>query len=374
MVKLSMLYFMFYFTFGGSLFFFANLFEHIGIDGKTTGLIFSSGSLIAMLFQPLLGVLADKTKKTKELLVFLMLVTGLVVSVFYMFLTTQIAFIVFVVYSITIFGTMPLVDSLAVSTTYSFGKLRLWGSIGFAVGCFISGKTISSFGEKSFLIVTLISAVVTVITLLNLDKIEVKESEKANFNDIKLLLKNKDYMYFLFFTLIILGTINVHGVFFARYFTTIGGGTTFFGIVVLLLTMSEVPFMNLAARGSEKYGTKNLLIFSGLIFIGRWFLYYILPYPNIVAGTFLLQGASVGIFFAVASAYVKTIVPKKTISTAITTFMAAGTLGGTIQQYLAGMILDKYTVQSIYFMTFILCLVAVIIFTKGKLFVKLNKN
>ncbi len=366
MLRLSELYFIFYFTLGGSLLYFSNLFSSIGIDGKTSGLIFSSGSLIAMLFQPLMGILADKTKKNKEILSSLMLAIGIMSIVFYFYSNVKMSFIIFVLYSMAVFGVMPLIDGIAVSTTYPFGKLRLWGSIGFAAGSFISGKSISLFGNKSFLIVTLIAAISTIVIIMSLEKIDVKESEKANFKDIKNLMKNPDYLVFLMFTIIILGVVNAHNSYFSIYFTKIGGNTTFFGIVVFLLTMSEVPFMNLSARGTVKYGSKNLLVVAGVMCIVRWGVYYFFPMPNVIAGTFLLQGASIGIFFGLASAYIKTIVSKKTISTAITTFMAAGTLGGTILQLISGNILDKYGIESIYFMFFILCGIAVVVFIPGK--------
>ncbi|MGL4980529.1 MAG: MFS transporter, partial [Fusobacteriaceae bacterium] len=128
---------------------------------------------------------------------------------------------------------------------------------------------------------------------------------------------------------------------------------------VFLVTMSEVPFMGHASKWIEKFGTKQSLLLSGIVQALRWAIYYFVPSPEWVAFTFLLQGASVGIFFAVAATHIKNIVDKKTISTAMTTYMAAGTFGGTISQFISGQIIDSYGVVTIYLFFTIFSLIGV---------------
>jgi PPP family 3-phenylpropionic acid transporter len=83
MVKLSLLYFMFYFTLGSSVLYFSSLFDAIGISGKVSGLIFGAGSLIAMVSQPLLGMLADKSRKNRDILVVLVLIISGISMILY---------------------------------------------------------------------------------------------------------------------------------------------------------------------------------------------------------------------------------------------------------------------------------------------------
>jgi MFS family permease len=78
----------------------------------------------------------------------------------------------------------------------------------------------------------------------------------------------------------------------------------------------------------------------------------------------MLQGASMGLFFAGANLFVKNMVQKNTLSTAITIFMAAGSLGGMFIQYASGIIIEYYTAVYIYaFFTF-LTIVATILIIK----------
>ncbi|MGL4253254.1 MAG: MFS transporter [Fusobacteriaceae bacterium] len=368
MFKLSALYFLFYFCLGGSLLYFSSFFNSIGISGKMSGLIFSMGSMLAMIWQPLLGYISDRSKKTKEILIALMGTMALALLILGLKPLPAVAFIGFLIYSLTIWGFMPLIDSVTVNTGYSFGRIRLWGSIGFSVGSFVSGKVIEMTEQNGFLFLISGVAVITALALLTLENNSAKEGERAHFSDILNLIKNKNYLIFIIFTILILGTMNSHNTFFSLYFNKIGGGAGFFGTVVFLITMSEVPFMGLASRWVERFGTKKILLISGGLLALRWGIYYFIPSPKIVALSFFLQGASIGVFFAVAATHIKKIVDPKTISTAMTTYMAAGTLGGTMTQLVSGNIIDSLGVVSIYlfFMVFSLIGVGVFSFEKNK--------
>lgn len=369
MFKLSSLYFLFYFCLGGSLLYFSSFFNSIGIAGKMSGIIFSVGSLLAMLWQPFVGFVSDRSKKTKEILIALMGTMSLTLLILGLNPLPTVAFVGFLIYSLSIWGFMPLIDSVTVNTGHSFGRIRLWGSIGFSVGSFASGKVIEITGQGGFLFFISLVALITSLALLTLESSSGKEGERAHLSDIINLAKNKNYLIFIIFTILILGTMNSHNAFFSLYFTNIGGSAGFFGTVVFLITMSEVPFMGLASKWVERFGTKKILLISGCILAFRWGIYYFIPSPKIVAFSFFLQGASIGMFFAVAATHIKKIVDKKTISTAMTTYMAAGTLGGTMTQFISGNIIDSFGVISIYlfFMIFSLLGVGIFSFEKNKI-------
>ncbi|MGL5050173.1 MAG: MFS transporter [Fusobacteriaceae bacterium] len=366
MIYLKTLYFLFYFSLGSSLLFFSSFFSEIGILGKFSGVIFSAGSLLAMVGQPFLGFLADKTKELKRIIILLMSVVAIISVFFFMYSGKTLILPAYIIYSIAILGAMPLLDSIAVNTHYSFGKIRLWGSIGFAAGAFVSGRIIEIFGVKSFLIVCLIASIFTVLCLLKISDAKGIQHEKFNIQDALGLLKNSHYVIFIIFSILIVGAGNSHNVFFSQYFTSIGGSMALFGTVVFLLTLSEVPFMNLAANLTKKYGNTSILIFAGAMCSLRWGLYYFFPSSKLVLYTFFIQGASLGVYFALASAYVKTIVPKKTLSVAMTSFMAAGTLGGTIIQFCSGFIIENFGIKGIYLLFLIISLIATAIFSLNK--------
>ena len=96
--------------------------------------------------------------------------------------------------------------------------------------------------------------------------------------------------------------------------------------------------------------------------------------PGAVVGTFFIHGLSSGLYFSLSSMYISNIVSKKVLSTAITTFMAAGTLGGTVLQYISGRIIDSYGVITIFLLLSTISVLSTILLKKFKKKEKLKKQ
>jgi MFS transporter, PPP family, 3-phenylpropionic acid transporter len=346
--------------------YFSQFFSSVHISGGESGMIFAVGSFLAMAFQPLLGYINDKTKKSKEILI--TITTIIFATLFLMNYINSFWGILalYSLYAIAVFCEMPLMDTLSLSTYYSFGKIRLWGSVGFAVGALVSGKVIEVFGSSSFLYLAAIVSIITGIIILKIP-VEVKnlheDDEKV---DIKRLLTNKKYIVFVIVSMLFLGTNNGHNSYFGIYFKEIGGSMALLGTTIFLMTLAEVPFMGISTRLINKKGVEFVVILSILCLTMRWGMYFLLPKPSIITMTFFSQGASMGLFFAGANLFVRNIVEKNTLGTAITIFMAAGSLGGMFIQYISGVIIEQYSSVYIYGLFAILTFIALILMFMGK--------
>lgn len=364
MFKLKVLYVLFYFAFGCSVSYFSQFFNFLGIDGKTTGAIFSLGSLVAMVCQPLLGILADKSKRSDLLIIGLLIMMIIGTLGLYFFPTLILAYLGYIFYNIAVFGIMPLLDGIVLGAHFPFGKVRLFGSVGYAIGSLVAGKVNELYGINSFLTLSALLALFSIGSVLKLDKTEGIAHEKTKLSDVKELFTNKKFISFLIFSILILGTNSAYSSFLSLYFTNIGGTLSFLGAIVMLMTLVEVPFMHYSDLFIKKIGTKKLLAISGFMYSLRWLSYYFFTDPSFMGKSFIIQGLTAGIFFATASFYIKEIVSKKVISTAVTIFMAAGTLGGTIIQIISGIIIDSYGVVTMQLFLGIVALIGTIIFIK----------
>lgn len=351
MTQLKILYLFFYLAFGSSLNFFSNYFNLLGLSGKTSGFIFAFGTFLAMITQPILGFIADKTRKNITILLnlFILFITSLLVLFF--FSRTHLLFLGFSIYSIAIWGIMPLLDGLVLNAHYEFGKIRLYGSLGFALGVFATGQFTPLMGNKSFMIIAILFAFFGIVTLFFQEKKVVPNHDKANFKDIKLLFHNLRFKSFLFFSIFVIGGNAVYNTFSSLYFSKIGGSSEMLGFSMMIMTLTEIPFMYFSDKIIHKLGTKKGLILSGFFFTLRWYLYFLIPFPVFIRNSFILQGLTAGMFFPIAASHTKSIVSKKVVATATTVFMAAGTFGGTILQGVSGKIIDSLGV--IYLMLFI---------------------
>ena len=357
---------MFYFTLGSSIPYFSKFFSSLEIHGSNLGMIFAVGSFLAMAIQPILGYLNDKTKKSKEILVVITLM--IVGALFFMTFIHSVygILILFSIYSMAVFSEFPLMDTVTLSSPHPFGKIRLWGSIGFAAGALVSGKVIELFGEISFLYLGIIVGIITIILILRVP-MKIKEThEEEGKVDLKALLQNKKYLIFVGVSMLFLGSNNGHNSYFGIYFNDIGGSMALLGVTIFLMTLSEVPFMGVSTKLINKKGVEFAVTLSIFFLTLRWLLYFLFPTPYVVTGSFLIQGASVGLFFATANLFVRSIVDKSTLGTAITIFMAAGSLGGMFFQYISGILIDKYSSVYIYIFFALLTFVALILMFIGK--------
>lgn len=356
-----LLYFTFYFTLGATMFYFSQFFETVNISGLQSGMIFAIGSFLAMVLQPILGYVNDKTKKSKEILI--------VITIFIFTTLTLMNYvssfigilILYSLYAIAVFCEMPLMDTVSLSTDYAFGKIRLWGSIGFSVGALVSGKVVEMFGSSSFLYLGVVVSVITGLVILKLPVNISDVHEDDEKVDLKKLLTNKRYIVFVVVSMLFLGTNNGHNSYFAVYFKEIGGSMALLGTTIFLMTLSEVPFIGVSTRLISKKGVEFVVTLAVVCITVRWGIYFLFPKPSVIIGTFLSQGASIGLFFAGANLYIRSIVEKNTLGTAITIFMAAGSLGGMFVQYISGAIIGKYGSIYIYGFYALLAFVALIL-------------
>ncbi len=359
-------YFIFYFTLGTGILYFSQFFSAIGMSGGNSGTIFAAGSFLAMGFQPLLGYINDRTQRTKELLMLMILLVFISLTLMNYTASFHKMLFLYVLYAIAVFCEMPLMDTMTLSTEYPFGKIRLWGSIGFAVGGLAAGKVVALFGPRAFLYLGMVAAIVTALIILLIPRIKRDIERSEGKVDIVSLLTNKKYLIFVAVAMLFLGTNNGHNSYFGVYFEGIGGSMTLLGITIFLMTLSEVPLIGFSTRLVGKKGAEFVVTLSLFMVSLRWGLYYFLPEPALVAGTFIFQGASIGLFFGAANLFVREIVNRNTLGTAIMVFMAAGSLGGMFIQYASGVIIERSSPVDIYALYAVLAAIGLILMLINK--------
>ncbi|WP_425449562.1 MFS transporter [Dethiothermospora halolimnae] len=326
----------------------SNYLESIGLNGKEIGIITSMTSFIGIFAQPMWGLLCDKTQQTKKIVGTIIIAT-IVISLF-------IPFIKYFYLLIIIFGFLylfqsgigPIIETMALGSQIDFGKIRQWGAIGFAMAVLISGAIADKFGLH---LIFIILAIAYVIALLFLKPIDIKKQPKINIklSDVKKLFHNKRYVIFLLSTFFISGTIAGHNNYFGLLYKALGGTISGIGLAFLLFAGSEAPFMNLTHRFIKKWGLENILIFSAVISMTRWFWYGTSPSPTIILFLFFLQGVSIGTYLISAAQFIRENTREELRATAMTIYGALSMgLGGMVCKLFGGYVLDYMGISYVY--------------------------
>jgi len=344
---------MYYFSFfGGGAFymFIAKYLLSIGFTGSQIGVITSMGALIVMIFQPLWGYLSDRKDKTTEILITMLLATIIIVSILPFVKTYLVVLIIFMLFYIFQSGMSPIQDSMALKSPFEYGKLRQWGSIGFAISVAMTGFLIDKINIYVIFVILIFSYILAILAIkrIKIPK-KLKEDDVIHLKEVLKLFKNKKYTLFLLASFFVWGTVSTHNTYFAVYYEGLGGTMSGVGLAVLLFAGSEVPFMIYAEKVIKKVGLEMILIFATLMFFVRWIWYFYQPSPILVITFFIIQGLSIGIYIVAATMYIKKNVRKEYRGTALAIYASVG--GGfssVIYLFFSGKILDAYGVKYIY--------------------------
>lgn len=328
-------------------------FEEIGLSGSRIGLLLAMGPLAALISQPLWGYLSDKYKTVRKSIIFLLI--GVLVSVPLLFQTTNIyLLLVFMVFFFSFFSPVgALGDSLAQRTSMqygnSFGSIRTWGSIGFAVTGIIAGYVLAAIGIKNIIFPYLFYTIISLIVVIKVSDVK-DESRSISFSDTKKILENKKFVFFIFFMLFIAVTHRTNDTYLGIFISSIGGDESLVGWAWFVAVSSEAIIFATSRFWLLYLNEITLIIIASIIYTVRWFLFSIIEIPLGIISLQVLHGLSFGIFYLTGFQLVTKLLPRELYTTGhllYTSFFFG--LSGIIGSLVGGTIIEYAGTSSLYF-------------------------
>lgn len=327
--------------------------QYKGLSGKEIGWVLAIGPLASIFSQPFWGYMSDKYRTVKRML--LICLFGLLLSstIFFQMDTLTSFLLMGIVFY---FFTSPigaLGDSLAQrradALKISFGSIRMWGSIGFAISSLVIGKFLSDFGVQYILVPYLICGAAALLVCFTLTDIKVSTAT-VELSDIKRLLRNRPFFIFLFFIMFLTITHRANDSFIGIYIAQLGGGEALIGLSWFVGVASEALVFALAGYWFRKYRTLVFIIAAGLIYSIRWFAYSFIDDPFFIVALQGLHGLTFGVFYLSAFQYVTQLIPKVLQSTGHLVFVSVFFgFSGIIGSLLGGALIDSAGGGVLYF-------------------------
>ncbi|ETT41482.1 maltose permease [Paenibacillus sp. FSL R7-269] len=322
-----------------------SLLVHQGMTSQRIGVMMAFGTLLAILFQPLWGILVDRYQRTRLVLMLTLIVPGTIV---YLYNVKWLVVIVLVYSLYTIFQSTqtPIADSYAVNAASaagtSFGTIRLFGSIGTALGGYFGGLYLNWMGVTElwipFLIFNLLALLLVITIPVNVER----RTQHVTFTSgIRQLLGNRVFLLFLAGCFLVNQTLTAFNSFFVLTFQMAGGSFAWSGIALMIASITSVPAMLVAARVLKKYGYEKTLMLASVVYMLRWAIQWLIPVPGVMIGVQTLHGMSFGFFYIAAVEYVASITGKELQATGQSLFnMVFVGLGGIAGNLLNGYLLE----------------------------------
>lgn len=283
-ISLSIFDFLYLFTWSAAMSFFVIwLDQALHIDSTQTGFLYMGMSIAAMLMQPVFGYISDKFQLRKNfvyiILLFLCPIGPFFIYAYAPLLTNHfwIGMLVGSLYLSFVFNAGygvidSYIDKVSRKSGFEYGRVRMWGSLGWAAAVFIVGRAITHNPNFAFWIAS--TAAVLAIFFFWLTKVDNKVSSDSlttsiSLVDVSALIKNPQFWYLLMFGIGVSCIYEVYdqqfGNYFVSFFSTKEEGNQWFGDLTSFQVAGETVFLCLMPWLVNKLGAKNCLILAGFI-------------------------------------------------------------------------------------------------------------
>lgn len=329
----------------------------MGQTALATSTIVIAGSIFSILLQPLMGSINDRVGRPALMIVLTLLVsTGCCVgfafsrSVPFLFLFNGLM--------LSLVDTVSLLfEQLAAKTRYSYGSVRLWGTIGYAVAAQVAGLAYEKIAPSAIfwcfglgILLTVLALKAVPLTVLVNRKQEEEGSlvAKRSKGGMMQVLKVPGFVLFLMLVMLFRGVLTVGTTYLQPLLMHHGMTVAACGTVVFIATMTEGPLLLFSGRMMDRLRSRPALM-ACFVMLGAVLLCLgispVLP-PVIVAS--LIRPLVGMVFNMLALKITILLAPGEQMSTAIGLTGAAKCLGVIAFQGMGGSLMDAMGIGSLF--------------------------
>ncbi|MFR4379220.1 MAG: MFS transporter [Faecalibacillus intestinalis] len=332
-----------------------------GFKASEVSLVVSTSFLTSMIFQPVIGMFSDRydVKKVNFVLFTLAGIGGLA----FMFASSLITITIGYSFVLTLInGTNPVMEKIASSSPYQYGKIRIWGTIGYATGSWLAGMIYQLISPSAIFICFIITIILCIIGLLGTQT----PSELGQNNEEKTktstLFHNYKYLYYLIIAAIFQGITNMANTYIPAMFQNDGLKVSLVSTILSFAVLCEAPLVLFSHKFMDKLTNKRLLIIAYSMITIQFLCYALnvwLPLKVII--TLITKHPSGMLFIMINLKIVSTLVPKEHQITALAFVQTLRNLSSIIFQNIAGQILDISSYQILFALSLIVIVVGFVL-------------
>lgn len=376
LVLLCLSYALYYVTLGVYSPFLNIYYERIGLNGFQIGLISSCGLLMAMLISPLWGALTDRKNQYKRMIAFLMLSTALIGLIWKQQQVFLWVFVLSLLLNIFRSNIGNLYDGFSIQfckeNQFEYSLIRSMGSLGYLVGAFLIGNLmfeVFKIQGPYMIVLSAVSVFAIVLLYFVKDPIFPQVSQETNNlkNNLKELLKNKDYLLILilcFFSIHAFDSAN--GYMGNHLVATLHFPDSSIGLVTCAMVLPEILIVMKIHVLLKKLGLKKAFLIATVAQVIRCIIYATSSTLPMIILASVVHGIMIGVGTVGVVSYIHEKVPSYMLATAMSVYGAFTVISYAIQAQLFGIIYQQFGSHMIFILTALFSCVAFLIAAKTK--------
>lgn len=254
-------------------------YKRIGLSFTQIGVLLAIGPIFAIFIQPLWAMLSDRTGKRKLLLILLALCTAGAYLLYYLGTSFAVCLLAVLIVSLFSLALLPLCDALVIDRANAYGfpfaRIRIGGTLGYAVMVFGAGMFLEKFDGAQFAVASvaylLFAGAVMLLPQGSARKEAApawKEAAPARKKAVparESIFDTSEILFVLALALIESLGLGFCGSFTGSYAVELGFGSGLIGVLSCISALSEVPILFFAGKLMDRFGEIPLLIFSGVM-------------------------------------------------------------------------------------------------------------
>lgn len=248
-------------------------------------------------------------------------------------------------------GTAPMMEIFATQSPYAFGKIRVWGTIGYSVGVQIAGWVYHQFSPQA-VYYTVFLTIVLSLFCLSAVRMKTREKRKEKAKEpvsIRPLLHNRPYLFFVILIGLASGVGNIGHTYIPELLMDSGLSVQLASTVVAISVVVEAPLIFFSDRFMDHWPLRVLIALPiGILF--AQYAVYALPSPVFlkVVLTLLSKHTTGMVLIMVSLRFIAQQVNGKDLVLAVAIVQGARYLGTILLQPFAAFCIEKggYQVMS----------------------------
>lgn len=336
---------------------------NVGLTGTQLGLALAMNPLLGILASPFWGQWADRSGHRRGIL--FLLASGSVLGYVLVPHATSFPALLLCLAFLAAFAapTMAVASSLSFAVlgaggTASFGRVRVWGTIGYMMMVIVFPRLLAWTGgdasvagsTRGLELIFPVAATLYLVAALVLIRVppSAAVTVRARGEDLGALLRQPSYRRLLILALVAFGLLSGPIVLFPIFVAERGGSVETVSRLWIPMLLLEIPLIYFAGAGLRKVGARGLIAAGIAVDGARWLISAIVPDLFWIFGIQLLHGVVVVGLIIGMQLYVEGEVPARLRATGQTLLGTVMSLGAVLSQLWAGMALESWGANAPY--------------------------
>lgn len=318
----------------------------LGFSAGQASLVVSVSFFASMVTQPFIGSMADRygLKKISILLFLLSLAGGA------LFIFCRSLVLVTIVYSfvmVLINGTNPIVEKLATASPFAYGKIRIWGTIGYAAGTQLAGTLYDAISPSAVFAAFIVSMVLCIAGMkltepdvhTEIDEPELQPDAQKKMDS---MLKNRTFVFYLVIFALFSGVTAAANTFIPSMFTSEGLPASTASVILSAAVLFELPVVFFSGRFMDRMTSRNLSLTAFVMVLIQMLVYgFDMPAAWSIPVTLLTKHTASMLYIMINLKIVSSLIPDSQQITALALAAAVKNLASIVFNNLAGTLIDS---------------------------------